>query len=343
MKVTVIVPIYNSAKYLDESIGSLLRQTYEDLEILLVDNGSTDNSLDVCNRYADKDKRIRVIHTDENIGTGAARNLGLQSASGEYVCFFDADDRYEPCFVEKHLRATTEKNADIVLCGYAGFREDGSLEPHSFGSEFFDNAEAVRRYVATWFPDGRVGFTGNKMYKTSVIKDNNIVFPKLSRLEDGFFNLDFFSHANSCVVLADILYNYRLSPASTVIAKHNAEYADLVMSLTDATFEARKDWGVEAPTDEVYKFCLNELGTSIENAFVGDWGMNTIERRSYLKQMAEMDTYIDAYNHLELIGKYRKTLHILLNSNRFVLLGLLVRLKTFGKGNLQWIYYRLKK
>ena len=109
MKVTVIVPIYNSAKYLDESIGSLLKQTYEDLEILLVDNGSADNSLDICNSYAVKDKRIRVLHTDENIGTGAARNLGLENALGEYICFFDADDRYEPLFVEKLLSAATEK------------------------------------------------------------------------------------------------------------------------------------------------------------------------------------------------------------------------------------------
>ena len=343
MKVTIIVPVYNSAKYLDESIGSLLRQTYEDLEILLVDNGSTDNSLDVCNRYAKKDKRIRVIHTDENIGTGAARNLGLQSASGEYVCFFDADDRYEPRFVEKLLSAATEKNADIVLRGYAGFREDGGTEPHSFGSEYFGDAKSVHKYVATWFPDGRVGFIGNKLYKTSVIKNNNLQFPKLSRLEDGFFNLDFFTNANSCIVVSDILYNYRLSPASTVIAKHNAEYADLVMSLTDATIEARKDWGVEAPTDEVYKFCLNELGTSIENVFVGDWDMNAIERCNYLKQMTETDTYIDAYKHLELIGKYRRALHILVYSHKYILLGLLVRIKTFGKGNLQWIYYRLKK
>ncbi|MBR6512944.1 MAG: glycosyltransferase family 2 protein [Clostridia bacterium] len=343
MKVTVIVPIYNSAKFLDESIGSLLKQTYENLEILLVDNGSTDNSLDVCNRYADKDKRIRVIHTDENIGTGAARNLGLESATGEYVCFFDADDRYEPRFFEKLLSAATEKNADVVLCGYSGFREDGGTEPHSFGTEWFSDAKSVHKYVATWFPDGRVGFIGNKLYKTSVIKDNNLQFPKLSRLEDGFFNLDFFTYANSCVVVSDILYNYRLSPASTVIAKHNSEYADIVMTLTDSTFEARKKWNVEAPTDEVYKFYLNELGTSIENAFIGDWGMNAIERRSYLNQMTLMDTYIDAYKHLELIGTYRATLHKLLNSHKFILLGLLVRLKTFGKGNLQWIYYRLKK
>ncbi len=343
MKVTVIVPIYNSAKYLDESIGSLLKQTYEDLEILLVDNGSADNSLDICNSYAVKDKRIRVLHTDENIGTGAARNLGLENASGEYICFFDADDKYEPLFVEKLLSAATEKDADVALCGYAGFREDGGIEPHCFGDEFFNNTDSVRKYVATWFPDGCVGFIGNKLYKAKVIKDNGLEFPKLSRLEDGFFNLDFFSHANSCIAVSDILYNYRLSPASMVIAKHNQEYADLVMSFTDATFDARKNWGVTTPTDEIYKFCLNELGTSIENTFVGDWGMGSLERRRYLRQMTEMDTYRDAIKHLEVIGRYRRLLHILLNKRQFILLEILVRLKTLGKGRFAWLYYRLKK
>ena len=343
MKVTVIVPIYNSAKYLDESIGSLLKQTYEDLEILLVDNGSADNSLDICNSYAMKDKRICVLHTDENIGTGAARNLGLENASGEYICFFDADDRYEPQFVEMLLSAATEKDIDVALCGYAGFREDGGIEIHSFGNDFFDNADSVRLFFAKWFPDFRVGVVWNKLYKASVIKDNNLSFPKLSRLEDGFFNLDFFSHVDSCVVVPDILYNYRLSPVSAVITKHNQEYADLVMSLTDAVFEARNEWGITAPTDEIYKFCLNELGTSIENTFVGDWGMGSLECRRYLSQMTEMDTYRDAIKHLDVIGGYRRLLHILLNKQQFILLEILVRLKTLGKGRFAWLYYRLKK
>jgi len=342
MKVSVVVPIYNSSKYLDLSIGTLLKQTHTDIEIILVDNGSTDNSLEICNCYAEKDNRIQVIHTDDNIGTGAARNLGVSKATGEYVCFLDADDWFDATLLEKYVNRIDGK--DFAICGYLAFRDDADLiDSHSFGTHTFNTKEEVREYVATWFPDGRVGFTGNKFYKLSVIKDNEIVFPELSRLEDGFFNLEFFSYANSGIVIPEELYHYRLAPASVIVQKHNRDYADLVIMLTDATLEKRKEWNLNTPTDEAYRFCLNELGTSIENTFVGDWGMGYIFRKNYLSQLTLIDTYEDAIEHLDLIGRYRRLLHILLNSEHFILLELLVRIKTFGKGKLTWLYYQLKK
>lgn len=342
MKVSVVVPIYNAEKYLDTSIGTLLKQTYTDIEIILVDNGSSDKTLEICHHYANNDNRVQVVHTDDNIGTGAARNLGVSKATGEYICFLDADDWFDSSLIEKYISAIDGK--DFAICGYSAFRDDADvIDSHSFGPHTFNAKEEVREYVATWFPDGRVGFTGNKFYKLSIIKGNNIKFPELSRLEDGFFNLEFFSHASSGVVIPDELYHYRLAPASAVVQKHNQEYADLVISLTDATLEKRKEWNLVTPTDEAYRFCLNELGTSIENAFIGEWGMNYLLRKDYLTQLTLIDTYQDAIEYLELIGKYRRLLHILLNSKHFVLLELLVRLKTFGKGKLAWLYYRLKK
>lgn len=340
MKVSIIIPVYNAEKYLDTCIGSVLAQTHKDLEVIIIENGSSDGSLAICEKYASSDERVQVVHMDVNIGTGAARNKGLELASGSYICFLDADDWVEPTLVEKYIRAAEPISADVVLCGYIGFRGDDE-EHHNFGSHTFTTADEVHKYVATWFPDGRVGFIGNKFYKASLVK--KLSFLELSRLEDGFFNLDVFTCAKSCVVIPDELYHYRLSPASVVIAKHNQEYADLVITLTDATFDARAVWGVDAPKDEVYKFCLNELGTSIENTFVGDWGMGYLSRKAYLTQLTMIDTYEDALEHLDLIGSYRRLLHKLLNSEHFILLELLVRLKTFGKGKLTWLYYRLKK
>lgn len=341
MKVSVVVPIYNAEKYLDASIGTLLKQTHTDIEIILVENGSTDGSLEICNRFAKSDNRIQVIHTG-NIGTGAARNLGMSKATGEYICFLDADDWFDTTLIEKYIESV--QGRDFIICGYSAFRDDADvIDSHSFGSHVFNSASEVREYVATWFPDGRVGFTGNKFYKLSVIKENNIQFPELSRLEDGFFNLEFFSYACSGVVIPDELYHYRLAPASAVIQKHDEEYADLVVALTDAILEKRQEWNLSTPTDEAYKFCLNELGTSIENVFVGNWGLDYLSRKNYLVQMMLVDTYEDAIEHLELIGMYRRLLHILLGSNHLILLELLVRVKTFGKGKLTWLYYKLKK
>ena len=96
--ITIVVPIYNSSKYLSRCINSIINQTYQNLEIILVNDGSTDNSLDICNEYANKDNRIKVIHKD-NSGAAASRNVGINHAMGNYIAFVDSDDYIESCNV----------------------------------------------------------------------------------------------------------------------------------------------------------------------------------------------------------------------------------------------------
>lgn len=115
-KVSVIVPIYNVEKYLDECIVSLLNQTLEDIEIILVDDESPDNCPKMCDEYANKDKRVKVIHK-KNGGLGFARNSGLDVATGEYVAFIDSDDFIDLDMIEHLYNVATEYNADEVRCG----------------------------------------------------------------------------------------------------------------------------------------------------------------------------------------------------------------------------------
>ena len=343
MKVSIVVPVYNAEKYLDKAIPALLNQTYDNIEVILVENGSTDNSLDICKRFADSDARIRVIDTKENIGAGEARNVGISRATGEYICFFDADDWYEDTIVEKLVFSVTTNGSDVAICAYEAFVEGtDKKDHHTCKSMVCGTKNEAQQYFADYFPDGHVGFLWNKIYKLSVIKDNSIRFPKLSRLEDGFFNLQYFGAINSLSVIPNELYHYRISNSEDVVRKHNAKYADLVVTLVDAANETYKNWGIESKTDEINKFCLNELGTCIENTFIGGWGMNSFERKAYLHQMTMVDTYQDTLSHLDVVGNYRQLLHKLLNSEHYLVLELIVRIKFFVKKNFKNFYYKFR-
>lgn len=124
--VTVVLPVYNVEKYLERCIVSVVNQTYENIEIILVDDGSTDGSAAICDSWTEKDGRIRVIHK-QNQGLGMARNTGIENASGEYVCFFDSDDYVAPDTIEKSYRRAKEEKADIVLFGMNFADENGDL------------------------------------------------------------------------------------------------------------------------------------------------------------------------------------------------------------------------
>ena len=132
MKFSVFIPTYNCEDALSNSIESILNQTYPDWELILIDDGSTDDSLSICQAYAAKDNRIRVIH-QENAGQGAARNNGIGAATGDYIVFCDADDYYEIQALETFADAGRENNPDLIIGGYRDFcyADDGKTSPRS--------------------------------------------------------------------------------------------------------------------------------------------------------------------------------------------------------------------
>lgn len=124
--VTVVLPIYNVEKYLDRCISSVVEQTYKNLEIILVDDGSPDRCPDICEEWAARDARIKVIHKI-NAGLGMARNTGIEHASGEYICFFDSDDYIEPNTIEVCVQVAKEENADLVSFGNDRVTQEGNI------------------------------------------------------------------------------------------------------------------------------------------------------------------------------------------------------------------------
>lgn len=202
--ISVIVPVYNVEKYINRCIDSIINQTYKNLEIILVDDGSPDNCGKICDEYALKDKRIKVIHK-KNGGVGLARNIGIKYASGSYISFVDSDDWLEITFFEYMLNALVEGASDIIQCSYNRVSSQKSksivLNKRKYLKDEF--------LVAILHPQTSLGFCHMKIYDRKILHD--IYFDeKLLVGEDALFNEHVAYKNPKVITIPDVLYNYRV-------------------------------------------------------------------------------------------------------------------------------------
>ena len=216
MKLSIIVPVYQVEAHIDECITSILDQTFRDFELILVDDGSLDRCPAICDVYAQKDSRIRVIH-QKNQGLSAARNTGLQAARGDYIGFVDSDDFIEASMYEKLLDNLEREKADISVCGrYKVWGDKKIQEQKSNVYKVMDSAQALALMntnvlgyfdVAAW----------DKIYKRSCFK--GIEFPEGKLCEDWFVMYKLFFNAHRIVYDSIPLYNYRQRTGSITHGK----------------------------------------------------------------------------------------------------------------------------
>lgn len=204
--VSIIVPVYNVEAYLEDCIKSLISQTYDNIEILLIDDGSTDSSSTICDTFSKQDNRIVVIHK-QNQGVSVARNTGLEIAKGDYVCFVDSDDYVEASFVETLLCASVQYNADLVCCGVTRVingRKDWERKPDRIG--IFDHRNAL---IELYSENGFNGWPVNKIYRSEIIRQNSINFPiGIRYCEDEVFVMNYLLKCQKTVYLNVSLYYY---------------------------------------------------------------------------------------------------------------------------------------
>lgn len=211
---SIITPVYNKAPYLPGCIDSVLAQTLEDFELLLIDDCSTDGSLAICRDYAARDPRIRLIESTQNGGAAIARNRGLDMARGEWIGFVDADDTIDKNMYEVLLSQAVSYNADVAICGCAYHSADGKLQRTCVCTEpaLLNNDEALLRLLSTKPWDLHLEVSQcNKLYRHRLIGDTR--FCALSD-EDYLFNYQVFLNVNRAIQLPTILYHIHLYPDS---------------------------------------------------------------------------------------------------------------------------------
>ena len=204
-KISVVVPVYKVEAYLSKCINSIINQTYKNLEIILVDDGSPDRCGEICDDFSKKDERIKVIHQD-NEGLSGARNSGYRISTGKYIMFIDSDDWLNLDMIEFLYEKIKEHDADVAICGFRIVDEDGNIvsSVHDDGSEILvDSKEAVRLVVK----DKKINsFTWDKLYRRNLWED--ISFPRGRYTQDMFVMYKVLEKAGSTIIANVPKYNY---------------------------------------------------------------------------------------------------------------------------------------
>ena len=233
-KISVIVPVYNTEKYLSRCIESVLGQTFTDYEVILVDDGSTDKSGVICDYYREKDRRILVVHR-ENKGVSSARNTALDIATGQFIYFLDSDDKIDEDLFERVL-PNLENKYDMVCFQYMKHYEDGSEEKVVFGSGSFSliDFEQKLEFVVDHLLFYKIGWEPwNRVYRKDIIDKYNIRFTeKIGFAEDLFFCLCYCLHSDSIIMMSDCLYHYYIHENSTMTSNAQTFKIDTMNELS---------------------------------------------------------------------------------------------------------------
>lgn len=264
--ISVLVPVYNVENTLDRCLKSILNQTFKNFEIILVNDGSTDNSGNICDEYAQKYENISVIHK-ENEGLGPTRNAGIRAAKGEYIYHCDSDDWLKEDLLEKAYAAARETDAEVVVFGYDIFTEKGE-EFIPFDSITAENGvyvgkDNVQKFFAEqYFNSFFVLSACNRVYKRSFLIDNEIYFPPLRRCQDMAYSMLLFDNVEHLTVLKETFYCYVIEPG---VFKGRAyeEMLETYCTIYNITAEYFEKWGLFA--GELKQRLTNQICEHIAN------------------------------------------------------------------------------
>ena len=264
MKVSVIVPVYNGEKYLTERVGNLLNQTIDEIEIIFIDDASTDGTLSILEAAKNQfPYRVRVLSHKENKGPGAARNMGLAVASGEYIGFYDADDVVDVTMYEKLYNKAMENNADIVDCAF--YRESQGKALRHFTEDMVGEISNEKKTVML-----QGGFCVTKLFKRSLILDGEKE-PTLFREEYGLEDMDFLmgliARAKTFNYVEDVLYVYKDSGDSLSKEQEFFKYYRNHTSALLGIYETLSPLPEYADFQDAAEICMGVMYTNVKPTF----------------------------------------------------------------------------
>ena len=279
-EVSMIVPVYQVEKYIAQCIESVLNQTFKDFELILIDDGSKDQSGSICDLYAAKDDRILVIHT-ENRGAAAARNVGLDHASGRYITFLDGDDYLDEHMIARMYEEIEHSEYDMVVCDFLNLLPDEEDNFIVHLQEETVNGRNVLEHLKNERNYGLWTIVWNKIYKREVLE--NLRFPDGKYFEDEFFSNQLYLNSNQIHVIPDVLCYHRVLASSTMNTQKIENYLDLLDALQE-----RLDiyFKYDYSEDEIYKvliFLLDPFTKCVRAKFSGTNKKRVEQTRRFIK------------------------------------------------------------
>lgn len=314
-KVSVIIPVYNVENYLRKCLNSLVNQTLKDIEIIVVNDGTTDNSQEIINEYVKKYPKKVVSIIQENGGQGAARNTGLLHAKGEYIGYVDSDDYVEENMYEELYKKAKEEDSDIVICGNNVVKENYEL----FSKEDVDK-EFLLGKMAVW----------NKIYKKNIIVDNKIQFRSKVWYEDLDFTMKVYFSSKKISYVDKPLYNYLLREGSTMNNNNIKRNLELIEAF-DSLIDYCKDKKIyNKAKDEIEFLCIYHM-----YIFATTRVLNTNNKyKDKIEIINKFKNYINSNfpnfkqnKYLYLLPKRRKLIYNLINSKFYCIIIALFKIK----------------
>lgn len=257
-KITVIIPVYKVEEYLDKCVQSVVKQTYKNLEIILVDDGSPDNCPKMCDDWAKKDARIKVIHK-ENGGLSSARNAGLDIATGEYITFLDSDDYIDLEMIETLYTQVRRFSADVAMCRFKFVYPNGEEKNIYIEDDevtVHNQLDLVNLLLEN--RDTSLVLSCAKLYKKSIFDKLRFEMGKLH--EDEFILLDVIERTNSLIIVNKCFYNYLKRPDSITGKKTIKNYEDAYEAFTKRYFRIKEGFNqLRKKNEKAYLFQLRSL------------------------------------------------------------------------------------
>ena len=280
--ISIIVTAYNIEEYIERGVESVRNQTYGNLDIIVVDDGSTDSTGTVCDRLAAKDARIRVIHKEHG-GPSEARNVGIADAKGAYIGFVDGDDWIDPDMYEKMFGALKEQKAEVAICRYRRVYRTNTVDQSKDRAVLFEGQEALQYYVQETPEFDIQNAAWNKLYKKEVL--SGIDFPVGKWYEDIMFTTRVLGRTAKCIYLDSACYNYIIDREGSIMnAQINSHtFTDQIPAYYEKT-EFLKSLGREDLADIHDYFFYKRL----LQFYVQVYNADMPERDSYLEQLVQV-------------------------------------------------------
>jgi len=311
-KISIIIPVYNTEKYLNECISSVLNQTYKNIEVIIINDGSTDNSFQICKQFENNDNRIKVINTS-HLGVAMARNTGINNASGEFLAFVDSDDYIHPNMLEILMNGISKNNADISICAIT-MNEFDSIESYSKKYKLYSTNQAMKLLLEDKVICNNLC---NRIFKKELFSNirlkNGIVFEDIEIMYKLFLKANIISYTNLK------LYYYRQRENSTVHSFNTKSMDDYFNAIFNR-FEILKE--LYNNDNEIFALCLYSLFVTIIKISIITIKMNnikyyeeTVYNKFFYKFKEELES-IDKNNLINLLTDFQKISYDLLLKGR---------------------------
>ena len=302
--ITVMIPAYNAQKYIGRCIESLLKQTYKEIEILIVNDGSKDNTKSICEDYSQKDSRVRLVN-QENGGEGAARNTGLKEAKGKYLSFVDADDYVKEDFIERLYTNLVNNNAGLAICGFTELREDTVLNETSGDITIMNQEEGMEMLLRE---DSFKGYVWNKIFDLDIIRQKKLSFDvSLAVWTDVLFVFQYMRHIDKIVFDPTPEYYYIYLETSV---SHGGGNNVIAVEKSYSAIRAKEQMIDDIPDNYV------NVKRQIAVRFVQS-SLAVIRNIGYSENPKNYNEFMDKSRHY--IQKYRKSAKASLSSKEKIL------------------------